>query len=204
MTGITANTTDDEKKILIDACLNLEGSLKTAGIRVKSDLRDHYSPGWKYNHWELKGVPIRIELGPKDLLNQSFVAVRRDDGSKSIISFNDSVTAVPTLLQTIQRSLFNKAKQLMDDSIILCTSWTDFTPALDEKKMLLSPFCGSVECEENVKRDSARNDLPTPLMGAKSLCIPLQQPRDISPTEKCIHPTCNERPQFFTLFGRSY
>ena len=205
--GITANTTDDDKKVLLDACLKLEETLKSGGIRVKTDLRDHYSPGWKYNHWELKGVPIRIELGPKDLSNQSFVVVRRDDGTKSTVSFTDCVASVSTLLQTIQQTLFSRAKKQMDDSIVVCTAWADFTPNLDAKKLLLSPFCGSVDCEENIKKDSTRDDPSAsagPLMGAKSLCIPLKQPRDITSSDKCIHTSCNRKPEFFTLFGRSY
>jgi bifunctional glutamyl/prolyl-tRNA synthetase len=206
--GITATTSDSDRNNLLDECKKLETELLVAEVKAKADLRDHVSPGWKYNHWELKGVPLRIELGPKDLAKQQFVAVRRDTGDKVTISMNDKVAAVRKLLEDIQTNLFTKAKQEMDDNKVTTTEWSRFMASLDLKKILLSPFCGAVECEENIKRDSAKEDPEAgaggPLMGAMSLCIPLEQPRDVTSADKCVHPDCKRRPAFFTLFGRSY
>ena len=70
------------RKSLYDACKAHEDSFRAAGIRVKGDYRENYSPGWKFNHWELKGVPIRMELGPRDVKNNQVVLVRRDNGQK--------------------------------------------------------------------------------------------------------------------------
>lgn len=205
--GITANTKPADKEILLNECKKLEGELCSQNIRAECDLRDHVSPGWKYNHWELKGVPIRVELGPKDLEKGSLVAVRRDDAAKIIIPRTEAAVKVKELLDTIQASLFTKAKKLMDESIVPASSWTEFTSAVDAKKMILSPFCGAPSCEDAIK-DATRKEggegSSGTLMGAKSLCIPLQQPRNIEPSDKCIRPQCNAKPQFFTLFGRSY
>lgn len=205
--GITANTGESDKAHLLDECKKLEDELSASGIKCKSDLRDHVSPGWKYNHWELKGVPIRIELGPKDLEKASLVAVRRDDGAKIIVARKEAVVKVKELLETIQSCLYSKAKKSMDESIVQSSEWQAFVDALDAKKMLLSPFCGKPDCEDAIK-ESTRRDVAdgssVTLMGAKSLCIPLVQPRNIESSDKCIYPKCNDKPQFFTLFGRSY
>lgn len=197
--------TDDQKRNLMSECDKLQATLKAAGLRCTSDTRDQYSPGWKYNHWELKGVPLRVELGPKDLEKQSFVAVRRDDGTKITVLLKQAVDEVTHLLDDIQNSLFNRAKQLLTDNIVTCTDWSLFTPSLDNKKLLLSPFCGVPQCEDLIKQETSRDDgSQAASMGAKSLCIPLQQPRPLTSDDKCIHPACRSKPQFFTLFGRSY
>ena len=203
--GITGATTEDQRRVLVSECGKLELSLKAADLKCKSDTRDQYSPGWKYNHWELKGVPLRIELGPKDLEKQSFVAVRRDDGTKITVQLTDAVREVTRLLEDVQNSLFTRAKKSLDDNIVTCTDWSLFTPSLDQKKLLLSPFCGVPECEDEIKKKTSRDDgSPGALMGAKSLCIPLQQPRELALTDTCILPACRSEPKFFTLFGRSY
>lgn len=203
--GITASTPADERNVLISECEKLSLCLREAGFKCKSDTRDQYSPGWKYNHWELKGVPLRIEFGPKDMEKKSFVAVRRDDGTKITVPLNEAAKEVTRLLDDIQNSLFTRAKQSMTENIVTCTEWSLFTPTLDQKKLLLSPFCGDPKCEDLIKQETARDDgSQSVLMGAKSLCIPLQQPRAVEPQDKCIHPHCQSKPQFFTLFGRSY
>jgi len=91
----------------------------------------------------------------------------------------------------------------------LCTDWEKFTPLLDEKNIIMSPFCGAPACEDKIKADSTRDESTakepgTSLMGAKTLCIPLEQPKEVQLPEKCINPHCGERAKFFALFGRSY
>ena len=104
--GITVNLKDDERTGLYNACKEYETKLAQAGVRVKGDYRENYSPGWKFNHWELKGVPIRLEVGPRDVKSGQFVAVRRDTGDKLTFNQADSVQDVLKLLDTIQASLF--------------------------------------------------------------------------------------------------
>ena len=83
------------------------------GVRVETDKRDNYTPGWKFNHWEMKGVPLRLEMGPKDLENSSVVVVRRDmmgPQAKEFVAWDDVVTRVPAKLEEIQAEMFNAAK----------------------------------------------------------------------------------------------
>lgn len=206
--GITATTTDDDRKTLIDSCKELESELKSCDVRVEGDYRDNYSPGWKYNHWELKGVPIRIELGPKDLKSKQFVAVRRDTGEKVTISRASSKVEIPKLLKKIHENMLAKATKDLTDHLKISKEWTEFTNFLDTKNIIMAPFCGDIPCEERIKAESAREDAEGdaqgPAMGAKSLCIPFEQPAEIKDSDKCIHPACTNKPKFYTLFGRSY
>ncbi|XP_044747370.1 bifunctional glutamate/proline--tRNA ligase isoform X2 [Coccinella septempunctata] len=206
--GITANLSQEGRANLQSSCNSLESDLKSANIRVFGDYRDNYSPGWKFNHWELKGVPIRIELGPKDIEKKQLVAVRRDTGEKLTIPLKDAVEEVQKLLKAIQNNLYTKACEEMKNHVVTFKNWSDFVPNLEKKNLNLVPFCGSEECEDRIKADSTRDDGNTdtaaPSSGAKSLCIPLEQPAKIEPTDKCIYPSCNNKPQFYTLFGRSY
>ena len=206
--GITAQTTEAERLTLIESCKLLEGELSKQGVRVEGDYRDNYSPGWKYNHWEVKGVPIRIELGPKDLKSNQLVAVRRDTGEKVTLNRDQATTAIPELLKTIHNSMLAKATKDLNDHVKVTKSWTEFTTFLDEKNIIMSPFCGDIPCEERIKAESAREetdgDSGAPAMGAKSLCIPFDQPTTILAGDKCVHPACTNKPKSYCLFGRSY
>ncbi len=104
--GITVNLKDEERSGLYVACEQYEKELVAAGVRVKGDYRENYSPGWKFNHWELKGVPIRVEVGPRDVKSGQFVAVRRDTGEKVTLNKADCVKDIKKLLDDVQASLF--------------------------------------------------------------------------------------------------
>jgi bifunctional glutamyl/prolyl-tRNA synthetase len=206
--GLTVSSTDDERKAVNDGCKLLEQELKACDIRVEGDYRDNYSPGWKYNHWELKGVPIRIELGPKDLKSQQFVAVRRDTGEKLTIKRDGASKEIQQLLEKIHNNMLAKATKDLNDHLKTAKKWDEFTSFLDNKNIIMAPFCGEIPCEEKIKAESAREDTEGdaqgPAMGAKSLCIPFEQPAEITASDKCIHPACTNKPKFYTLFGRSY
>ncbi|CAG2214976.1 EPRS [Mytilus edulis] len=146
--GITANSTKGDNDNLISRCEILKSQLNGIGIKTKVDLRDNYSPGWKFNHWELKGVPIRIELGPRDVKNNQVVAVRRDTGDKIIIPNEKVCLETGDLLKQIQSDLFQRAKSEMDDHTAVSHDWGDFCLKLDQRKIIQAPFCGRVECEE--------------------------------------------------------
>lgn len=204
--GVTVNMKESERKELQNSCEELEKTLKVKDIRVEGDYRDNYSPGWKFNHWEVKGVPIRIELGPKDLKANQFVAVRRDTGIKITIPRADAAKTIPELLEAIHQSMLAKATTDMTSHTKITKDWTQFCDLLNEKNMIMSPFCGEIGCEEKIKAESAREEVEegAPAMGAKSLCIPFDEPAEITETDKCIHPACTNKPKFYTLFGRSY
>lgn len=154
--GITVNTNDDERAELMNACRALEKKLCDKGIRCEGDYRDNYSPGWKFNHWELKGVPLRIELGPKDMKAGQVVAVRRDTGVKLVLANENLETNVAALLETIHESMLDKAKVDLESHTKVTKIWSDFCKILDQKNILLSPFCGEIDCEDKIKADSAR------------------------------------------------
>ena len=107
--GITASTTQEQRQNLMSECEQLEQELKKSGnLRVEGDYTDNYTPGWKFNYWELKGVPLRIELGPKDLEKKQVTLVRRDTAERLTKSRADTYSSVSKLLEEIQTSLFNK------------------------------------------------------------------------------------------------
>lgn len=206
--GVTASLKENDKKQLLDVCNETCKMLKENNIRCEFDERDNYSPGWKFNHWELKGVPVRVEIGPKDIKLQQIVAVRRDNGQKLTIPTNNIIYDIKKLLDTIQSDLLAKATAELKQHMIVCKDWNTFCQHLDMKNILLSPFCGNIDCEGKIKDESAKNDpdfdTNAPSMGAKSLCIPFEQPAKITSEDKCIHPACSAKPQYYCLFGRSY
>lgn len=206
--GITVNTSQEDRDKLFESCKSLEQTLKQSKVRAEGDYRDNYSPGWKFNHWELKGVPIRLELGPKDISSKQVVAVRRDTSDKLTIPLSEISQRIPALLEEIHKSMLAKAQREMDDHVKVTSNWTEFQKALDKNYLLLSPFCGDKDCEGRIKDESARDqseiEAGALAMGAKSLCSPFEQPARIGASDKCIHPACAKPPVAYTLFGRSY
>ncbi|KAG6436412.1 hypothetical protein SASPL_101310 [Salvia splendens] len=162
---------DADTKGIFDACASTVKSLNEAGFRAEADVRDNYSPGWKYSHWEMKGVPLRIEIGPKDLANNTVRAVRRDNSSKNDIPMADLVEQVKVMLDNIQQSLFDAAKQRRDTCIQTVYNWEEFAEALSKKKMILAPWCDEEEVEKDVKTRTKGE-----MGAAKSLCSPFEQP----------------------------
>lgn len=213
--GITAKTTDAQRNELMDACVALQRELKKAGIRCKADLRDNYSPGWRFNHWEVKGVPVRIELGPKELAEKKLALSIRHDGSKTSVDWNDNLKETfAKVLDDIHDAMFNKAKQARMNQTKQITKWEEFVPALNTKSCVLAPWCGERKCEEDIKKISAeeskalvaeaKEDERAPSMGAKSLCIPFTQPECGVSGLTCVCKGCTTPAKEWVLFGRSY
>ncbi|XP_052768039.1 bifunctional glutamate/proline--tRNA ligase-like [Mya arenaria] len=205
--GVTASLSEADTNKLMSACEALKSSLEAGGVRVKADLRDYYSPGWKCNYWELKGVPLRIELGTWDMKQNQVVIVRRDTGEKLTIKNDNLVQRVKNLLETIQKDMFDKAKKDLDSNMTVSHNWDEFCNGLDQNKLIQAPFCGEITCEDAIKKDSARDvvvEEGEPDVGAKGLCIPFKQPQGLDKGTKCIHPDCTREANNYTLFGRSY
>ncbi|XP_065885207.1 bifunctional glutamate/proline--tRNA ligase-like isoform X2 [Dysidea avara] len=196
-------------KDVVKKCEEVADMLRIQGdFRVTVDTRDNYSVGWKFNHWELKGVPLRVEIGPQDIKKEQFVAASRDTGEKVVLKLSEAVPAITGLLEDIQNRLYDKAKKELDDHIVYTDNWEMFCSSLDEKKLIISPYCGEVTCEDAIKKQSASVEVEAgaPAMGAKALCIP-EDPyytRNISSDAKCIRPKCTNKANYYTLFGRSY
>uniref|UniRef100_A0A8C2AHW1 Glutamyl-prolyl-tRNA synthetase 1 n=1 Tax=Cyprinus carpio TaxID=7962 RepID=A0A8C2AHW1_CYPCA len=203
--GITATLPEAEKELLFAQCSKYLSRLQKADIRVKTDLRDNYSPGWKFNHWELKGVPIRLEVGPKDLKQGQFVAVRRDTGEKLTVPEADAEKKILNLLEEIQNNLFKRASDDLHKHMVVADTMEQFQKDLDQGRIVQIPFCGGIECEDWIKKTTAKDqDLEpgAPSMGAKSLCIPFEPLKKLQAGQMCV--SGKEPAQFYTLFGRSY
>lgn len=214
--GISKNTTDDERVKLHNEVDALATVLRAADLRVETDTREGYSPGWKFNDWELKGVPLRLEFGPGESSGHYVTTSRRDvpgkDG-KSQIPILELSTQVPALLATIQHDLYTRAAEKFRSHTKQITTWKDFVPALNAKNVCLIPFCLAEKCEDEIKEMSARKDegddtpedAKAPSMGAKSLCVPFEQPEGIVKGEtRCLNPNCKDLAEEWCLFGRSY
>lgn len=211
--GINKKTTPEDKKAHEDKLDDIKHTLKKAGVRTEADWRDGYTPAWKFNDWELKGVPLRVEFGPKDSANDVVSYARRDTGEKGTIPIADVATKVPALLETIQADMYAKAEKAFTDHRVSITKWEEVLPSLDNKNVVLIPFCLDGKCEDRIKELTTRvddqPDIPEsqkpPTMGMKSLCIPFEQPEGLVAGEtECLNPECQRKAQQWVMFGRSY
>lgn len=201
--------------------------LKAAGVRVELDDRLNYSPGWKYAHWEQKGVPLRIELGPRDVSSDVCVVIRRDTGTKEPVPTDAFLGEfILRQLDTVQREMLEKARLQRDSHISIVTEWKDFVPALDKGHVVLAPWSEDMDSEEWVKEQTkdtgasavggkpvaATTSTATEAPGAekkvkmsgaaKTLCIPFEQP-PMPEGQMCF--TGSGKPaRCWALWGRSY
>ena len=188
---------EENKAKLKDACAKLYDAFVGAGLRVRVDDRENYTPGWKYSHWELKGVPLRCEIGPKDLDKGQAVFARRDTGKKDFVAWDACLEHAQVAMGTIQAEMLARARAEFDASIVTVTDWKDFVPALDAKKMILAPWCEEKAVEEDIKGRSASEDGA----GAKTLCIPFDQP-PLPEGTVCVG--SGKPAKSWALWGRSY
>ncbi|KAF2869764.1 prolyl-tRNA synthetase [Massariosphaeria phaeospora] len=212
--GLTAKMSQEDKDKHMIHVKELGSSLKKAGVRVHIDDREGYTPGYKFADWELKGVPIRLEFGPKDAAASVVSYARRDTGAKGTIPIAELSTQVPQLLETLQQDLYNKADEAFRSHRLVLTDWEKVIPALDSRNVVLMPFCEAVACEERIKELTKSEEgaigldgLKQPSMGMKSLCIPFEQPKDdglVLGETKCLNPECSALAKSWTMFGRSY
>ena len=215
--GVTAKSTEEAKKSLYEQVDALATVLQACDVRVETDKRDGYSPGWKFNEWEMRGVPLRLEFGPGESEGHFVTTSRRDiedkKEAKRTIPITEINTEVPALLEKIQKDLYDRAEEKFSTHRKQITSWDDFVPALNSKNVLLAPHCLTEKCEDQIKELSARKevgddtpeDAKAPSMGAKSLCIPFEQPDGIVKGEtKCINPKCQNLAEQWCMFGSEY
>jgi prolyl-tRNA synthetase len=153
------------------------------------DDRDSYSAGWKFNEWELKGIPLRIEVGPKDIEKKQAVIVRRDNGKKEFVSEAKLAVRAKQILVEMQGEMLKKAQTALRENSVEVSSWADFMKALGQKKLVLAPFCNSKECEAEIKAETT----------ATSRCIPFGQKKQEMKCVKCGKPAFSK-----AWFGKSY
>lgn len=221
---VSAKDSEEQRAAITSAAKEVTSALTSAGVRAKSDDRDNYSPGWKFAHWEQKGVPLRIEIGPRDVANKSVTVVRRDNGEKTSIPTGEGFAeAVKALLDTMQAQMLEAARRERDGHVSSVEGWKDFIPSLDKGNMVLAPWCERIACEEWVKDQTgpkaialraaapdatpedkaAAEEAAKGLTGAaKTLCIPFTQP-PMPEGQQCFC-GCGHAAVSWTLWGRSY
>jgi prolyl-tRNA synthetase len=183
--------TDEEKAGVLDAARKLNAELVKAAIRVKLDEREGQSAGWKFNDWEMRGVPVRVELGPKDLAKQAAVLARRDKpGREGKVS-----AALADLPSTIEKLLAEIQQAMHDKALSFRKSNTHSTKNIDELKravetgFALASWCGSGDCEAKIKEETR----------ATMRCIPLDQE---GAAADCV--SCGKGAKDRAIFARAY
>ncbi|MFZ0911154.1 MAG: proline--tRNA ligase [Candidatus Acidiferrales bacterium] len=182
---------DEEKASVMDAARKIRAELVAAEIRVKLDERDGMSPGFKFNDWEMRGVPLRIELGPKDVAKGSVVLARRDRPGKEGKSFVPQAglsDAVKTMLAEIQQALFDRALAFRKSNTVEPKDYGEFKTAV-ERGFALAHWCGSEDCEGKIKEETK----------ATMRCIPLEQSGEPGKCVFCGQPS-NEK----AIFAKAY
>lgn len=149
-------------------------------------------PGWKYSEYEMKGIPLRIEIGPRDIENNVCVAVRRDTGEKITLPLDNINEEVAKLLDEIQESLFNTAKARLDTKIYDVTTYDEFKQTAEEKPgFMRAMWCGRTECEEAIKEDTT----------VTSRCIPFEE-EQAHLSDECIY--CGKEAETMLIWGKAY
>jgi prolyl-tRNA synthetase len=182
----------DEERLAVETLVQkVEAELTHAGLRVQSDWRDQVTPGFKFNDWELKGVPVRLEIGPRDAANNQVVTVRRDTREKETLDVAAVAPHVASLLDAIQSNLYSEAQRFLDDHTSGADTWDELEHLLEERGgFVWVNWCDSAECERQ-------------LAGLKVTVrsIPLEE-TEAAPTGLCI--CCGQDASFRCLVARSY
>ncbi len=158
--------------------------------RVFVDRREDKTPGFKFNEWELKGIPIRLEIGPRDVAKDQVTLVRRDTGERENVSIDNLQTAIPAILEEIQANLFTAAKRMLDENTKLVTTYDELKQRVEANAGFnLAYWCGNPQCEARIKAETH----------ATIRCIPFQQPGEPG---QCI--LCGNESTVLALFARAY
>lgn len=179
-----------ERDRVVKHAEGLLASLVASGIRVRMDAREDFSPGWKFNEYEMRGVPVRLEVGPRDMDNGQVILVRRDTGEKLAVSVDTLSTALPQLLDDIQRNMYEQAKAFRDENSYSAETLAELSDIIREKRgFVLAGWCGDDICEKSVKDECS----------ATSRNIPFNPPKTM---EHCV--TCGRPAEHTVWFARSY
>lgn len=182
---------DEERARVLEAARRIHAELAAADIRVSVDEREGTSPGFKFNDWEMRGVPLRIEIGPKDVQKGTVVLARRDKPGKEGKSFvpQDGVArAVAEALESIQKALYDRALAFREANTADPRNYEEFKPAV-EKGFAYSYWCGDAQCEQKIKEETK----------ATLRCIPLEQPESRGSCIYCGRPALEK-----AYFAKAY
>lgn len=159
-------------------------------FRTKLDDRDNYSVGYKFNDWEMRGVPVRLEMGPRDIENEQVTLVRRDTQEKMIVKIDEVEEKISELLEDIQKNMYEACQQRLKEKTTIALNMEELKKNLDENQgYVKTMWCGNQECEDKVKE----------LTGAPSRCIPFEQ-ENLS--DKCV--CCGKEAKHMVVWGRQY
>ena len=187
---------ENEKGLVLQTACQIKDSLSNNDIRVHLDDREQLTPGFKFNDWEMKGIPIRIEIGPKDIANSRVVLVRRHNQSKINLEYiqvphtshDVLIEKILYELKNIQKEMFDTAKKILDDRVVKVSEYQQFKEELDNGKMIDCSWCGNQTCEDKMKEET----------GADLRVIP----SDNTKAETCIY--CKNSGTTNALFAKGY
>lgn len=143
--------TEEEKSLVLEKLNNIKNQLLNSGIRVKLDDSDYNSPGWKFAEWEMRGVPLRLALGPKDLANNTIEYARRDTGEKQSLSQENIVENVKNYLENIQQNLYNTALDFRESHTFYADNWDEFVEKIENGNFVWAHWDGTTETELKIK-----------------------------------------------------
>ena len=171
---------------VLDKCREVEKRLAAAGVRVKLDDSDN-SPGWKFNEWEMKGVPVRLELGPRDIENGKMVCVRRDTHEKAEYALENAESVVTALLENVQKDMLESARARRDKRIVYADDVAGILAGVEGGNFVKAGWCGKRCCEDKIKEQTAA----TARVYAEG-----------ETAEKCA--VCGEKAEHMVIFARAY
>jgi len=178
---------EDKENVLQKAC-QIKDSLSNNDIRVHLDDREQLTPGFKFNDWEMRGIPIRIEIGPKDIAKKQIVLARRHNQTKISLDMGRLTEKTLSELKNIQKEMFDAAKKILDERVVRVSEYQQFKKELENGKMIDCSWCGNQICEDKIKEET----------GADLRVIP----SDNTKAETCIY--CKNSGTTNVLFARGY
>jgi prolyl-tRNA synthetase len=180
---------DDWRETVLPKAKEIERQLSDAGIRVTLDERDE-RPGWKFSEWELRGVPLRVEIGPKDIEKAAVMTARRDTREKQSLAMDGLADRVKQLLDDIQHALLDRARRFREEHTQRVATYEEFKAAMEGRPgFLIAPWCGSTDCEATIKAETQATIRNMPLGSAK-------------PSGKCIR--CDGAAVAEAWFAKAY
>jgi len=180
---------NDKKKVMKKA-EDIKKKLEKENWKIILDDRTEYTPGWKYNEWELKGIPLRIEIGPKDVQKKQIVLARRDNSRKEFVKETSVVKKVKETLNDIQNSLFKNADKLLKEHITMVKTFNEFKEILEKKGGFIKAcHCLDEKCEEKIKEET----------GATIRLIPFDKEKIFS---NCVY--CGKKADAVVYFAKAY
>ena len=166
------------RETVLPKAQEIQVQLAAAGIRVTLDERDE-RPGWKFSEWEMRGVPLRVEIGPKDIEKSSVLVARRDTREKQSLSMDGLAVRLRQLLDEVQQSLFDRARRFRDEHTQRVSSYDEFKQIMEGRPgFVIAPWCGSADCEAQIKADTQATirNMPMRAAAASGICIRCHAP----------------------------